>query len=244
MGERHQNISATFWLGEKAESSVPASDEPRRLEPAVPRARLARFGSLRPCRHNVLPFSGERRTDAQSYHGREEPRAPAAASRHGPRSTEPRRRSAAATACYGHVVRLLRRSTCREPSGRAASQSARPTWSMCVRHPVDHPPFDAAPAASRTGDCRVHAAATCTHANGDWATLRLAITSHSSDAMKPDPKNGRRRKRIRRSPSLVRSRRIFGHTTVAALERRICGSVPNDHAFSGGAQAPSAATRG
>jgi hypothetical protein len=26
---------------------------------------------------NVLPFSGERRTDARSYHGREEPRAPA-----------------------------------------------------------------------------------------------------------------------------------------------------------------------
>ena len=28
-------------------------------------------------RPNVLPFSGERRTDARSYHGREEPRAPA-----------------------------------------------------------------------------------------------------------------------------------------------------------------------
>ena len=39
-----------------------------------------------------MPFSGERRTDPQSYHGREEPRAQPAASRHGPRSSEPRRR--------------------------------------------------------------------------------------------------------------------------------------------------------
>ena len=38
-----------------------------------------RFSSRRvvPCPANVLPFSGERRTDARSYHGREEPRAPA-----------------------------------------------------------------------------------------------------------------------------------------------------------------------
>ena len=33
---------------------------------------------------NVLPFSGERRTDARSYHGREESRAQPAASRHRP----------------------------------------------------------------------------------------------------------------------------------------------------------------
>ena len=53
---------------------------------------------------NDLPFSGERRTDARSYHGREEPRAQPAASRHGPRSSEPRRRSSAATACWAGVV--------------------------------------------------------------------------------------------------------------------------------------------
>jgi hypothetical protein len=52
-----------------------------------------------PCLPNDLPFSGERQTDARSYHGREESRAQPAASRHGPRPSEPRRRSSAATAC-------------------------------------------------------------------------------------------------------------------------------------------------
>lgn len=49
---------------------------------------------------NILPFSGERRTYARSYHGREQPRAQPAAPRRGPRASEPRRRSSAATACW------------------------------------------------------------------------------------------------------------------------------------------------
>jgi hypothetical protein len=39
--------------------------------------RLGSKSSPGSCPSNVLPFSGERRTDARSYHGREEPRAPA-----------------------------------------------------------------------------------------------------------------------------------------------------------------------
>jgi hypothetical protein len=48
---------------------------------------------------NGLAFSGERHTDPQSHHGREEPRAQPPASRHGPRASERRRRSSAAPAC-------------------------------------------------------------------------------------------------------------------------------------------------
>src|SRR5450631_4769856 len=56
-----------------AETAGAAPTRGRQATRANPSTVIAILTSL----SNVLPFSGERRTDARSYHGREEPRAPA-----------------------------------------------------------------------------------------------------------------------------------------------------------------------
>src|SRR5450631_3439616 len=67
-------------------------------------ALLQKEPSRRPS--NVLPFSGERRTDARSYHGREEPRASA-------RGVAARPAFERAAQAFSHCNGLLDRATVR-----------------------------------------------------------------------------------------------------------------------------------
>src|SRR4051812_21456778 len=84
---------------------------------------------------NDLPFSSERQGRVQAYHGREEPRAQPAASRHEPPSSGRAWRSAAATACS--TARLLDDGGCARSSGTPAFTT------QVLRHPPSaRPPSD------------------------------------------------------------------------------------------------------
>ncbi len=77
---------------------------------------------------NDLPFSSERQGRVQAYHGREEPRAQPAASRHQP--TRERRvwRSAAATAGSAALLRSARLFSACEPPGFSPQSTYRRRW--------------------------------------------------------------------------------------------------------------------
>jgi hypothetical protein len=106
-----------------------------------------------PSPSNDLPFSGERRTDARSYHGREETRAPARGVAARP---APERAAQAFIRCNGLLDRatLFFQVHLQDPITRAPGPLPFPGRRSGVRGPVDRPPFDEPARPEPSNRCR------------------------------------------------------------------------------------------
>ncbi len=160
-----------------------------------------------PCLPNVLPFSGERRTDARSYHGREEPRAPA--------------RGVAARPAFERAAQAFIR--CNGLLDRATNAHWFSSEAPSRLHPV---PLRLPGCVRRTS-------------KGPRRTQRMNPLHRARRASPISPRHDDDERRCRplRFDPVATSRWL----PFARIFRR---SLSNDLAFSGGAQAPSAATRG